>query len=675
MGMLVMSGVVQLSAAVRARKVIHDLFAQETDDAELARAQFLSFSKQMPLLYLILVCNASAVMVAFFQPDLIIRTFVLPASICMIALVRAAWWWRQDGAQQFSDEEIANSNRRTCMLAVVMTLAFEFWCMWIYSSGDAYARGHLTFFLALTQVSTVFCLMTMRAAAMRVAASSTLCFVIFFSVVDDSRMLVEAVVLGCVGLGMMIVTHRYNLDFSKLIRSQRDLRNRQAETEKLSDENRRIALTDALSGLPNRRQLLVNLDRIDDQTVDALDNLAVLFIDLDGFKDINDTHGHQAGDSLIRSLSVRIREICPPHSMLARVGGDEFVVLIETPQAASVAASLAERISNEIALPVLVDRHVLQVGASIGIATNANGACTSHELLRRADTAMYHVKTGKKGKIAVYDAALDRGRLRRMEIEAEIGTGLDKGEFDVFYQPVIDAHSGQIVATEALIRWPRRAAGVLVPQQFIEIAEATGQIHPLGMFVLERACRDVGPLGDLSLSVNVSPAQFRDPGFLRQVAHVLEQTRFPAGRLQLEITEGYLLSQPETAIRTIRSFKAMGLSIALDDFGTGFTSIHYLRTYGFSHVKIDKSLLVDLGPGSKASFLVAGAINLARGLDMEVTAEGVETHEQAALLRAAGCDRLQGFLFGRPMPIADLRAMCAQGTGDLRQGPPALRAL
>ncbi|MFC3309171.1 putative bifunctional diguanylate cyclase/phosphodiesterase [Blastomonas aquatica] len=651
------------------RKVFHDLFALEIDDAELARAQFRSFSKQMPLLYLILICNTAAVMVAFFRPSMIFQTFIMPVIICTIALVRASWWWRQDGAKLFSDAEIALQIRRTCTLAVIMTLTIEFWCMWIYSSGDAYSRGHLTFFLGLTQVSTVFCLMTIRAAAMRVAATSTLSFVIFFSIADQGQMMAKAIVLGCVGVGMMIVTHRYNIDFSKLICSQRDLRNRQAETEKLSEENRKIALTDALSGLPNRRQLLAKLDRIDDQQSDTLDGLAVLFIDLDGFKDINDTHGHQAGDSLIRSLSARIDHLCPPHSMLARVGGDEFVILVETPGAAAVAKSMAESISDEIALPVLVDRHILQVGASIGIATNADGTCSSHELLRRADTAMYHVKTGTKGKIAFYTSALDRGRLRRMAIEAEISTGLANNEFDVVYQPVVDAHSGKIVATEALIRWPRRAAGALSPQQFIEVAEATGQIHPLGMFVLERACRDVGPLRDITLSVNASPAQFRDPGFLRQVAHVLEQTRFPPQRLQLEITEGYLLSQPETAIRTIKSFKAMGLSIALDDFGTGFTSIHYLRTYGFSHVKIDKSLLANLSPDSKASLLVAGAINLARGLDMEVTAEGVETHEQAALLRAAGCDKLQGFLFGRPMSIGNLRAIYARSRKDQPPSP------
>ncbi|WP_068072487.1 putative bifunctional diguanylate cyclase/phosphodiesterase [Novosphingobium lentum] len=650
---------------------IASLFRLDAEDSELARAQFRSFSKQMPLLYLILICNCVAIMVDFFRPDHLFKTFCSPILMCAMALARALWWRRQDGAS-FTDAEIATHIRRTCTVAVLMTLAFQSWCMWVYGNGDAYARGHLSFFLALTQVSTVFCLMTMRAAAMRVAATSTLIFVIFFAGVDRGRMLVEAMVLCCVGLGMMVVTYRYNLDFSQLIMSQRDLHNRQVETEKLSEENRRIALTDALSGLPNRRELLSRLDRLEQDPGAAADSLAVVFIDLDGFKDINDAHGHQAGDTLIRSLSVRLRGICPRYATLARVGGDEFAVLIEAPGATAEATLLAQQINEEICLPVLVDRHVLQVGASIGIAGNADGPLRAHELLRRADTAMYHVKMHGKGEIAVYDTAFDQGRLRRMAIEHEIGKGLANNEFEVFYQPVVEAIGGKIVATEALIRWPHRPDGPLDPQQFIDIAEATGQILPLGLFVLERACRNIKPLGDVKLSVNVSPAQFRDPGFERQVAHVLEQTRFPPERLQFEITEGYLLAHPERAVRAIEAFKAMGMSIALDDFGTGFTSIHYLQSYGFSHIKIDKSLLSGLHPGSKSSLLVTGAINLACGLDMRVIAEGVETEEQADLLRAAGCHKLQGYLFGRPMPIADFVAAYRSSNVGQRKAPRRL---
>ena len=450
---------------------------------------------------------------------------------------------------------------------------------------------------------------------------------------------------------MVVVVHRHTLSFSELIRSQRTLRMRQLETEKLSEENRRIAFSDSLSGLPNRRELLARLDRLEARSDLPNNSLAVIFIDLDGFKAVNDEHGHNAGDALIRSVCLRLSQHCPVHATLARVGGDEFAVVLEAPDAQATALRLARAMLEEIALPVLVDRHVLQVGGSIGVAANIDAEGRPRELLRRADTAMYHVKTQGKGQVAIYDVGFDEGRLRRLEIEEQIGSGLNRAEFDVFYQPIVDAMTGAIVSAEALLRWPRRPEGPLQPDDFIDIAEATGQIHPLGLFVLERACREIGPLGDLKLSVNVSPAQFRDPAFERQVMHVLEQTRFPPERLQFEITEGYLLANPERVVSAVEAFKAQGMSVALDDFGTGFTSIHYLRSYGFSHIKIDKSLLAGLAPGAKATLLVTGAITLACGLDMAVIAEGVESDAQAAILRAAGCHELQGYLFGKPMPL------------------------
>lgn len=624
------------------------------DDPELARAQFRSFSKQMPLLYAILICNAAAITWSYFDTNALFKTFLIPLAMCTFGIVRAIWWWQQGDGSKFSDEAIARYILRTCNLAIVMTLSFDLWCMSIYQSGDAYAQGHLVFFLALTAVSTVFCLMAMRAAAMRVAASSTIAFISYFSWVDGGQMLVPAVVLGFVGVGMMVVTYRYNQDFAELVRSQRDLKNRQRETEMLSEENRRIALTDALSGLPNRRRLLAYLESLAEQPARTLDTMAIIFIDLDGFKEINDTHGHQAGDILIGTLSDRLRTVCSPHAKLARVGGDEFAVLIDVPGATERAIKLAKEIEENICLPVLIDRHVLQVGASIGIASNADAMVSPHELLRRADTAMYHVKVRGKGETAIYDLAFDLGRMQRLEIEDEIGKGLANEEFDVFYQPIVDALSGKMVGAEALIRWPRRMAGELQPNAFIEIAEATGQIHPLGLFVLENACRHFAPLKDLQLSVNVSPAQFRDPAFEKQVEDILAKTKFPPNRLQLEITEGYLLADPARAIRAIQAFKAMGMSIALDDFGTGFTSIHYLQSYGFNHIKLDKSLLEGLGPDTRASLLITGATYLATGLDMQVIAEGVETESQAQLLRAAGCDKLQGYYFGKPMPLDQL---------------------
>jgi len=641
-------------------RALLDFFRLDTSDAELSRAQFRSISMHLPLLYAILVCNALAIAVIFFDSGKLLKTLATPAVICGIAISRGVWWWRSGDPAAFSDSEIRLHLRRTGVLGVVMTLAFEGWCIWVYNDGDAYARGSLTFFLGLTGVSTVFCLMTLGAVAMRVAVVCTFSFIFYFSWVDNGQMLTQAIVLCLVSAGMVVVVHRHNLSFAELIRSQRTLRMRQHETEKLSEENRRIAFSDPLSGLPNRRELLARLDRLEGRADLQPDSLAVVFIDLDGFKAVNDEHGHQAGDALIRSVCLRLSQHCPANATLARVGGDEFAVVLEAPDAQATAISLARAMLEEIALPVLVDRHVLQVGGSIGVAANVDAHGRPRELLRRADTAMYHVKTKGKGQVAIYDAGFDEGRLRRLEIEAQIGSGLNRGEFDVYYQPIVDAATGEIVSAEALLRWPRRPEGPLPPDEFIDIAEATGQIHPLGLFVLERACREIGPLGDLLLSVNVSPAQFRDPAFERQVMHVLEQTRFPPQRLQFEITEGYLLANPERVVSAVEAFKAQGMSVALDDFGTGFTSIHYLRSYGFSHIKLDKSLLAGLAPGSKATLLVTGAITLARGLDMAVIAEGVESEAQAAILRDAGCHELQGFLFGRPMPLDQFAQVCRE---------------
>ena len=631
------------------------LFRLDTSDSELMRAQFRSFCGHIPLLYGILTANTVAITVTCFDPGELVKTLVTPIAICSIGLVRAAWWLREARTREWSDAEIADHLKRTCRLAVILTLIFNTWVIWVYKNASGYERSNLTFFLALSQVSTVFCLMTLRAAAMLVAVVSTTAFAVYFSWVDGFQLMPQALVLACVCGGMAVVTHSFNSSFSEEVRSRRTLALRQLETEKLSEENRRIAFTDPLTGLPNRRELLLRLDQLEAHEGTARNTLAVVFIDLDGFKEVNDEHGHQAGDVLIRSVCERLARHCPPEATLARVGGDEFTVLLETTEASggaqAKAAALALRLLEEIALPVVVDRHVLQVGGSIGVAANLEAAANPRELLRRADLAMYHAKTQGKGQIALYSQDLDKGRLRRLDIEAQIGSGLAGGEFDLVYQPIVDAKSGAVVSAEALLRWPRRSQGALPPDEFIEIAEVTGQIHPLGLYVLERACTELRTFRSLTLSVNVSPAQFRHPGFEQQVLQILEATGFPPERLQLEITESYLLANPERALRAVAMFKARGISLALDDFGTGFTSIHYLQSYGFSHIKIDKSLLVGLEPGSKATMLVAGAITLASALDMEVIAEGVESAQQADILRGAGCHEMQGYFFGKPMPL------------------------
>lgn len=659
-------------------RAFFQLFDLDTGDPELMRAQFRSFQGHIPLLYGILVCNTVAITVTSFNAELLIKTLVAPIAISSIAIVRAIWWLRQGDAQNLSDPEISKHLKRTCQLAVIMTLTFNAWVIWVYQDAGAYARSNLTFFLALSQVSTVFCLMTLRAAAMMVAVVSTIAFALYFSWAEGGQLLPQSLVLCCVCVGMAVVTHSFNRSFSEVVQSRRTLHIRQLETEKLSEENRRIAFMDPLSGLPNRRELLARLDRLEQQEGLQPKTLAIVFIDLDGFKQVNDEHGHQAGDELIRTVCDRLQQQCPDNAILARVGGDEFTVLLETAgqtqNAQATALALALRLLEQMALPVQVDRHVLQISGSIGIASNTDAQVRPRELLRRADLAMYHAKTEGKGQVAIYSDELDKGRLRRIEIEGQIGAGLANGEFDVVYQPIIDAATGTVVSAEALLRWPRRTQGALSPDEFIEVAEATGQIHPLGLYVLERACREIRPLGDLCLSVNVSPAQFRHSGFERQVLSILDRTGFPPERMQLEMTESYLLTNPGLAIKAIGTLKAAGISLALDDFGTGFTSIHYLKSYGFTHIKLDKSLLLGLEPGSKAAMLVAGAITLATALEISVIAEGVEHEAQARVLRDLGCQEMQGYLFGKPSNLAELQSLLNGAANQHRQARRLLSA-
>ena len=417
-------------------------------------------------------------------------------------------------------------------------------------------------------------------------------------------------------------------------------------------EARRIALTDGLSGLPNRRALFDRLARIRHHRGPA--HKTVVVVDLDGFKDVNDLHGHDTGDKLIVAVANALKAWVPATSILARIGGDEFALLISGRDGAARGEAFATSVLDWLQAPVRIGDRTITVGASIGIASGDLKTCSSQELFRRVDMAMSHGKSHGKGCVTVYDTALDAERLRKAEIEAGIRDGLARGEFDVAYQPIIDAQSGDMTGVEALVRWPRRPQGPLFPDQFIDIAEASGLIHPLGQFVLHKACADIGPVAGLKLSVNISPAQFRDPAFEAKVAAVLRETGFPTDRLELEVTEGYLIENPERAISAIANLKALGVSISLDDFGTGYSSIGYLRRYTFDKIKIDKSLAGRVDRDAEAAALVAGTVAIANALGLQVTAEGVETEDHVRLLKLAGCHNLQGYYFSKPKPLADI---------------------
>ena len=653
---------------------IHFLFSVPSHDIELVRAQFRAFSRQIPLLYFILGANTLALSMAYAKFGHPWLSVYLPTALCLVCIVRGVTWWRI-GRSEVPDDMAILYMQRTNKLAFFIAVAFTVWGMTLFSYGDAYARSQIVFFLALSMIGCSFCLMHLRSAVLSVTLVGVVPFSIFFFFADEGHFRPAAVNLALVALGMIAILMTYNRDFANLVASRRSLLEKQEETQRLSDDNLRLANLDSLSGLPNRRALMSRLGEIHAPDREKGAVTAVVFVDLDGFKDVNDAYGHETGDTLIKIVAGQFQRLTPQNAILARLGGDEFASLISDPNADELAKTFAMRAIALLEQPIKIGDRNIQVGASIGIACAVPGDCDSQELFRRADTAMYDVKANGKGGVKTYSPELDAERQRQQDLETQIRQGLREEEFEVHYQPIVDAATKAIVSVEALLRWPRRPEGAIGPDQFIPVAEASGLINPLGLFVLRRACEDFLNVEGLRLSVNVSPAQFRDPEFEAKVATILSETAFPAERLELELTEGYLIDHPQRAMTAISSLKGMGVSVALDDFGTGYTSIAYLQQYGFDRIKIDKSLAGQIGADKKAGVLVAGAIYLATGLDMAVTAEGVETEEQAALLRLAGCQCLQGFWYSAPKSLRDLLAQDLLGEDLLAQNLPGMRRI
>lgn len=419
-------------------------------------------------------------------------------------------------------------------------------------------------------------------------------------------------------------------------------------------EAEHAASHDFLTGLPNRASLLAT-PLGDEKTLRMQPDACVVFLDLDGFKDVNDTHGHFAGDRALLGCAAGFSHISAGKGLLARVGGDEFAFVTTGPEAQHIARKVAEQFIEFLKEPLRTPKGDLRLGTSVGIAAGCSMDTTIHELLRRSDIAMYEAKKLGGNRIAYYDANIDARMQERASLTHHLREALGAGEISVAYQLIVDAATHEPKGVEALARWTMFDGRVIRPDIFISLAEEGGLIDALGTYVLRRACMDALAWPNFNLSVNVSPVQFRNSRFDEMVGHVLAETGFPANQLELEITERHLMIEPDIALAAMRRLKERGVSIALDDFGTGYSSIGYLRTFPFDRLKLDRSICADITASANVQQLVQGTIAIARSMGLKVTAEGIEDEFQAKFLRLAGCELLQGFFFNRPMPAAEIR--------------------
>lgn len=419
-----------------------------------------------------------------------------------------------------------------------------------------------------------------------------------------------------------------------------------------------LAFHDVLTGLPNRAL-------VEDRLTQALalatrhdQRVALLLIDLDRFKTINDTHGHHAGDELIIAVAQRLSRIVRASDTVGRIGGDEFIVVMPHVDNIGQVHSLAQRIIDELSEPFTLFGSDVWSGASIGLALAPKDGVDRLELMRKADIALYEAKSGGRGTYRQFERAMDESVRTRQTIAADLRTALHTHQgLEVWYQPLMDIGGQQMVGIEALLRWHHPARGLIAPGEFIAIAEETGLIIPLGEWVLAEACVTQQRFPELLVAVNVSPVQFRSTGFVERVMAIVSQNGGDPKRLELEITEGVLIEDEREARAIIVELRDAGFRIALDDFGTGYSSLNYLSNFPVDKIKIDRSFTQSLGVAENSVAIVESVVKLGHAMGLMVTAEGVETPGQMSALADAGCNQLQGYLFSQAVPADQLAAL------------------
>lgn len=622
--------------------------------AELRRSQYEAFSRQIPLLYALLIVNTAAVVFTHFRVAPHWLAIYLPCALCAACIGRVALWLRARNVD-LPDAVIARRLQSTLRLSAMFGVAFTAWGLLLYPYGDAYARCHVAFYMSITVIGCIFCLMHMRAAALLMTCIVVAPFALFFLMSRNVVLVAIAINMVFVAVVMTVILLTYYRDFANLVESQRKLLTKQAETERLSAENFRLANLDSLTQLPNRRRFFSDLDGLLLTTGAPKPGLAVGVLDLDGFKPINDLYGHHFGDLLLEEVGRRLASLPLPGMTAARVGGDEFGVLFSGDVSQARLLHLGAAICAALQRPYELADVTARLSASLGVAVFPDAGKTAVELSERADYALSFAKNHRRGGTAIFSSEHETQIRRSNEIEQGLKLADFEREISVFFQPIFDVSSKGIVAFEALARWTSPTLGTISPADFLAVAERTDLILSLTQVLLRKALEAATTWPpQMRIAFNLSARDVGSPEAIDGVIRTVLASGVAPHRINFEVTETALIQNVSSARETLNALKNLGAEVSLDDFGTGYSSLSYVHRLPIDKLKVDRSFIADIVDDPAARAVVKSIIDLCKNLGLTCVVEGVETASQVNALLGLGCSVMQGYFFGRPIAGTDV---------------------
>ena len=631
---------------IRGRKELLSGIVSGYTDPEACIHQLVELRKQIPSLYALLSINACALAFTHYPFAPAWLTIGLPGLMIALCMVRAFHWWRLR-PQDIAGARALKRLRGTSLLTILFSALFVGWAMMLNGYGGPFEQGHVAIFVAITVIACIFCLTHLPIAALLVTFIVIGVFLIHCFTSGNSVFIAIALNTAFVTVVMVRILTNNFLAFLQLVASK-------AEAQRLSEENQRLAHTDSLTGLPNRRYFFQRLDALIAASAGPDATFALAIFDLDRFKPINDTFGHTAGDRVLEETGRRLQTFAGGGVTIARLGGDEFGVLIHAAARPDEVVDLCNRICAGLHAPIALGETQVVPGCSGGLALYPQAGRAADALFDRADYALYHSKERKRGSTTLFSQEHEDAIRDARAVETALQSADLAAEMEMHYQPILDTVTDRITAVEALARWTSPKLGRVPPDRFIAVAERCGMIHSVTLLLLRKALADAARLPpEIGLSFNLSSHDLASSETVIAILAAVRRSGLDPRRITLELTETALMRDFEGAQKAITLLRALGIKIALDDFGTGYSSLNYVHRLPLDRIKIDRGFMADVETDLGRS-VVSTILDLCQNLGLDGIAEGIETTEQLNAVRGHGCRYVQGYLIGMPQPMADL---------------------